>query len=97
MPIGIGNLSEGCKTLLCINHAIKNNKHHNIIFNITSCGGNAISYLASNIALEHDVYVYCAHCDFGHSTNVNIKINNDKVYNDAILASQEYLNIKRGA
>lgn len=38
MPIGIGCLSEGCKTLLCINHAIKTEKITEYIFNITSCG-----------------------------------------------------------
>lgn len=33
MPIGIGNLSEGCKTLLCINHAIKTNTIDKYLFN----------------------------------------------------------------
>ena len=32
MPIGIGNLSEGCKTLLCINHAIKTNTIDKYLF-----------------------------------------------------------------
>lgn len=96
MPIGIGCLSEGCKTLLCINHAIKTNTIKNYVFNITSCGGNAISYLAEVIASEIDVYAYSGHSDFGCSSTINMQINNGNVYTDALCASEEYVKLKGG-
>lgn len=91
MPIGIGCLSEGCKTLLCINHAIKTNTVGQYVFNITSCGGNAIAYLAEKMASDIDVYVYVNHSDFGMSNNVRIQINDGKELNDTLTASNEHI------
>lgn len=96
MPIGIGSLSEGCKTLLCINHAIKTNTIDKYLFNITSCGGNAISYLAEVMAKEVDIEVYVKHSDFGESESCNISINGKK-FTDAILASSHYTKIMYGS
>ena len=94
MPIGIGLLSEGCKTLLCINHAIKNNIADNFVFNITSCGGNAISYLATEMAEGNDIIAYLSHGNFGSSLYCNIQINDDTtIYKDATLASNKYIDI----
>lgn len=95
MPIGIGNLSEGCKTLLCINHAIKNGKIDSYLFNITSCGGNAISYLAEVMAKEVDIEAYVNHSDFGESENCNIEICG-RQFTNAMLASDYYTRIVSG-
>lgn len=96
MPIGIGCLSEGCKTLLCINHAKKTNTINKYIFNITSCGGNAISYLAEQIARNVDIFVYVAHSDFGMSENANIQIDDGEIIRDALTASNIHMKILRG-
>lgn len=94
MPIGIGLLSEGCKTLLCINHAIKTGNISKYIFNIASCGGNAVSYLATEMAKETDINAYLNHGSFGSSLYCNIQINdNTTIYKDATLASNEYMDI----
>ena len=95
MPIGVGSLSEGCKTLLCINHAIKNDRIGEYLFNITSCGGNAISYLAEVIAKDVDIEVYVNHSDFGESEHCNIDIEGRR-FTDAILASDYYTQIASG-
>lgn len=95
MPIGIGCLSEGCKTLLCINHAIKTKTIQQYIFNITSCGGNAISYLAGVIAKDIDIYVTVNHSDFGISNNVYIQIDDGEVINNAIQASDIHIKINK--
>lgn len=94
MPIGIGCLSEGCKTLLCINHAIKTNTVEQYLFNITSCGGNAISYLAEVMAKGIDVYAYVEHSDFGSSENVRIQINDGEILKDALEASSIHMKEK---
>lgn len=93
MPIGIGLLSEGCKTLLCINHAIKHKTEENFIFNITECGGNAISYLADTMAKKTNVYAYVEHYDLGVSETCNIMIGN-KIFSNAILAANELIHIQ---
>lgn len=93
MPIGVGCLSEGCKTLLCINHAIKTQTIGDYIFNITSCGGNAVSYLASVMAMDNDVTAYINHYDFGTSQECFIKIG-EKTFNDAIDAASELLRLQ---
>lgn len=95
MPIGVGNLSEGCKTLLCINHAIKNDNVDKYLFNITSCGGNAISYLAEVMAKNVDIEVYVNHSDFGESEKCSIEIDGQQ-FSDAIIASNHYTKIVSG-
>ena len=95
MPIGIGDLSEGCKTLLCINHAIKTKQIEALIFNITSCGGNAINYLITEIAKDIDINSYCEHKDFGkNKRDVKIKIGN-KIVTSVIDAKQAYMEMCR--
>lgn len=94
MPIGIGRLSEGCKTLLCINHAIKTKTADQYIFNITSCGGNAISYLAEVMTKDTDIYAYVEHSDFGNSENVRIQINDGEIIKDALEASSIHMKEK---
>lgn len=86
MPIGIGSLSDGCKTLLCINHAIKTKSIDNYLFNITECGGNAVSYLASVMSKTIDIYAYIEHYDFGIANDCNIKIGT-KLFHNTILAA----------
>lgn len=93
MPIGIGALSEGCKTLLCINHAIKTNTIKDYLFNITSCGGNAITYLADVMAKDTDVYAYVEHGDFGGSENTLIEIDGQR-FSDTLEASEKLLEIQ---
>ena len=95
MPIGIGDLSEGCKTLLCINHAIKTHNIANFIFNITSCGGNAINHLITEMTTDVDVYAYCEHKDFGKDKkNIKIKVGNE-IVTSIIDAEQAYLEMCR--
>ena len=95
IPIGIGELSVGCKTLLCINHAIKYNKTAEYLFNITSCGGNAINYLITEMARSVDIYCYCEHKDFGkNKKNVEIKLG-DKLATTILDAKQIYMDICR--
>lgn len=94
-PIGIGLLAEGCASLLCINHAIKTNTVDQYLFNITSCGGNAISYLAEVMAKNIDINVIVYHGDFGTSDKVNIQIDDEKTYTDAITASSAYMKAQR--
>lgn len=89
-PIEIGEISEGCKTLLCINHAIKTNTINKYIFDITSCGSNAIEYLAKEIAKDVDIYVYSRHTRFG-ALECALSVN-DKVFNNCFEASRYYLN-----
>lgn len=96
MSIGIGCLSEGCKTLLCINHAIKTNTVDQYLFNITSCGGNAISYLAEVMAKKVDVYAYVYHSDFGISESALIQINNKNPIKGAIEAATAHMKEKMG-
>lgn len=93
MPIGIGNLSEGCKTLLCINHAIKTNTIDKYLFNITSCGGNAISYLAEVMAANIDVFACIEHGDLGLFSGVPIDINGE-IFMDALDASTRLIDIQ---
>ena len=93
MPIGIGNLSEGCKTLLCINHAIKTNTIDKYLFNITSCGGNAISYLAEVLAANIDVFACIEHGDLGLFSGVPIDINGE-IFMDALDASTRLIDIQ---
>lgn len=93
MPIGISCLSEGCKTLLCINHAIKTGTINKYVFNITSCGGNAISYLATIMASNVNIEVYVKHYDFGVSKECCIRIE-EKTFNNAILASNALLKLQ---
>ena len=92
MPIGIGQLSEGCKTLLCINHAIKTKMIGKIIFNITSCGGNGIAYLATVMAKDENIDACIEHGDLGWF-NAPIKIG-EKEFNNSISASTELINIQ---
>ena len=73
-PIEIGKLSDGCKVLLCINHAIKKKLNSKLIFDITDCGKNAIEYLATRMAVQNDVNVYCRHEDWGEATGCIIKL-----------------------
>lgn len=94
MPIGIGDLSEGCKTLLCINHAIKTKTADQYIFNITSCGGNAIQYLAENMTKDADVYAIVEHSDFGYGKDAHIQIDDDKTYTDTMKASRDFIDKK---
>ena len=95
MPIGSGCLSEGCKTLLCINHAIKTEKITEYIFNITSCGGNAINYLITVMAKDIDINCYCEHKDFGENReNIKVKVGN-KVVTNILDAKQEYMEMDR--
>jgi hypothetical protein len=86
MPIGVGKLSEGCKTLLCINYAIKNKTIKNYVFNITSCGGNAVAYLANTIAKDVNILVCIEHGDLGMFNNTNISVDGN-IFNDSIKAS----------
>lgn len=96
MPIGIECLSEGCKTLLCINHAIKTNTIEKYLFNITACGGNAISYLAEVMAKDIDVYAYVNHSDFGTSKSAYIQINDSNIIQGAIAAANFHSKEMRG-
>lgn len=95
MPIGIGDLSEGCKTLLCINHAIKTKKNTDFIFNITSCGGNAINYLIIEMAKDILINAYCEHKDFGkNKKDIEIKIGNE-ILTSIIDAKRAYMELCR--
>lgn len=95
MPIGIGELSEGCKTLLCINHAIKTKNITELIFNITSCGGNAINYLITEMDKSVDIKVYCEHKDFGkNKRDVKIKVG-DQIVTSIMDAKQAYMELCR--
>ncbi len=93
MPIGIGCMSEGCKTLLCINHAIKMNTVNQYLFNITACGGNAVEYLVKELAADVDVYACIEHGDLGLFSGVPIDING-KVFMDALDASTRLIDIQ---
>ena len=93
MPIGIGNMSEGCKTLLCINHAIKNGTVTNYVFNITSCGGNAVAYLITKMASDKDIYVIMEHSDFGHFNDSCVSIDG-YIEKDSISASNRLVSIR---
>ena len=62
------------QNLLCINHAIKTGTIENYIFNITSCGGNAIAYLAKVMAKDIDIYTCIDHSDLGVFEDVPIEI-----------------------
>lgn len=90
IPIDIGKLSEGCKTLLCINHAIKTNMIQNYIFNITSCGDNAIQYIVTTLASDVDIYAYSYHGNLGYFNNVELKIN-DELFNNSAYAAREFI------
>lgn len=95
MPISIGELSEGCKTLLCINHAIKVGNTKDIIFNITSCGGNAVNYLITEITRNVDVNAYCEHKDFGkNKINIKVKVG-DKILTSIRDAREAYIDLCR--
>lgn len=94
MPIGIGCLSEGCKTLLCINHAIKTGTVNQYIFNITSCGGNAVAYLAKEMTKTTDVYATIEHSDFGKATECEIEINGQQICTDTFSASSALVKAK---
>lgn len=95
MPIGIGELSGGCKTLLCINHAIKTKNIKELIFNITSCGGNAINYLIADMAKSVDINVYCEHKDFGKNrSDVKVKVG-DRIVTSIMDAKQVYMELCR--
>lgn len=93
MPIGIGSLSEGCKTLLCINHAIKTKTIDKYVFNITSCGGNAVAYLAAEMAKDVDMQACIEHGNLGWFEGHPIKIK-DKVFYDSISASTELIKLQ---
>lgn len=94
-PIGIGLLAEGCASLLSINHAIKTDTVDQYLFNITSCGGNAISYLAEVMAKDIDINAIVYHGDFGISDKVNIQIDDKETYTDAITASSAYIKAQK--
>lgn len=85
-PIGIEQLSEGCKILLCINHAIKTKTLDKYVFNITSCDGNAVAYLATEMVKDVDMQACIEHGDLGWFEGHQIKIK-DKVFYDSISAS----------
>ena len=91
MPIGIGGLSEGCKTLLCINHAIKSGTTTKYMFNITSCGPNAIEYLAASISKSADIHAYCKHADWGIK-NCIMSVNG-KLFDNCLDASVYYTDL----
>lgn len=93
MPIGIGCLSEGCKTLLCINHAIKTGTINQHIFNITACGGNAVEYLATVMTADIDVYACIEHEDLGVFDNVHVEIAGE-IFTDAINASTRLIELQ---
>ena len=93
IPIGIGCMSEGCKTLLCINHAIKTKTIDRYIFNITSCGGNAVEYLAKELASDVDVYACIEHGDLGLFSNTPIDVNGE-IFMDALDASTRLIDIQ---
>lgn len=95
MPIGIGCLSEGCKTLLCINHAIKFNLIDRYVFNITSCGGNAVTYLVKEMAKNIDIYVCIEHGDLGLFENATVKIG-DRLFDNATIASTYLIDVQGG-
>ena len=70
--VDLSRLSDGCKTILAIKDMIKTGGINDVIVDINSCGGNAISYLAENLAKEQEVNVCLNHCDFGNSKNCDI-------------------------
>lgn len=84
-PVCIENISSGCKTLLAITKAIRNNEIDKYVFNLTNCGSNAISYLATEIAKDIDIHAYLSHTDLGTSKNCHIKIGNE-TFTDATKA-----------
>lgn len=87
MPIGVGELSEGCKTVLCINHAIKTGMVNKYVFNITSCGGNAVDYLVKILAKNTDIFVIIEHTDLGYFENCSVEVNG-KIYTDWLSVSK---------
>lgn len=79
-PIGISNLSEGCKIVIYIYYSIKVEKYKNEIINITGCGENAIEYILKNYK-DYNLKLFLGHYEIPLGVESKFKLNGKEYSN----------------